>query len=63
MLFRSLHFPNYNIPTNFKGFIGVVGSSLGIHGNDDLNSSNIFSSINFDDLDKWENAEIAFGVK
>ena len=48
--------PNFTIPTDCNGFIGVSGSNIGIY--QDTNNSNPFSSSNFPDLDFSKNAVV-----
>ena len=45
--------PNFNIPRQFKGFIGVVGANLGFYQN--TTSSNNFSAANYPELDRVQN--------
>lgn len=52
-IYSRCFIPNFIIPTNFMGFIGVSGSNLGIYQNTTNSSS--FSSIGYEELDNVYN--------
>lgn len=52
-IYSRCFIPNFIIPTEFKGFIGVVGGNLGVYQN--TGSSNNFSTANYPELDKVKN--------
>jgi hypothetical protein len=56
-IYSRCFIPNFIIPTEFKGFIGVLGGNLGIYQN--TTSSNKFSTANYPELDFLKNFVIS----
>lgn len=52
-IYSRCFIPNFIIPTEFNGFIGVIGGTLGVYQN--VESSNNFSTANYPELDQVKN--------